>query len=136
MRNQRLAYAKTKMQISFALTAKLISAFVFAKRIVQSLYFLNPKFQASSYRLRLYSLVCVGPGRKPECWFSHDTAQIQYTSSSYSVEYMGIDILLVRFMLCFDMFILPPTPGIDFIDPVVVFRLVRIYKYIRYKISL
>ena len=26
--------------------------------------------------LLLYSLVCVGPGRKPECWFSHDAAQI------------------------------------------------------------
>ena len=31
------------MQISFAVTAKLISAFVFATRIVQSLYFLNFK---------------------------------------------------------------------------------------------
>ena len=28
-------------------------------------YFLNPKFQASSHLLLLYSLVCVGPGRKP-----------------------------------------------------------------------
>ena len=36
---------KTKTQISFAVTAKLISAFVFATRIVQSLYFLNPKFK-------------------------------------------------------------------------------------------
>ena len=41
------------------------SAFVFAIRIVQSLYYLNPKFQASSHLLWLYSLVCVGPGRKP-----------------------------------------------------------------------
>ena len=56
---------KTKMQISFAVTAKLISAFVFATRIVQSLDFLNPKFQAASYLLWLYSPVCVGPGRKP-----------------------------------------------------------------------
>ena len=68
------AYAKTKTQISFAVTTKLISAFVFATRIVQSLYFLNPKFQASSHLLSLYSLVCVGPGRKQECWFSHDAA--------------------------------------------------------------
>ena len=59
------AYAKTKTQISFAVTAKLISAFVFATRIVQSLYYINPKFQASSHVLWLYSLVCVGPGRKP-----------------------------------------------------------------------
>ena len=32
-----------------SVTAKLISAFVFATRTVQSLFFLNPKFQASSY---------------------------------------------------------------------------------------
>ena len=62
---KKSAYAKTKTQISFAVTAKLISAFVFATRIVHSLYFLKPKFQASSRLLQLYSLVCVGPGRKP-----------------------------------------------------------------------
>ena len=65
MRKPDFAYAKTKMQISFAVTAKLISAFVFATRIVQSLYFLNPKFQASSHLLWLCSPICVGPGRKP-----------------------------------------------------------------------
>ena len=65
MRKPAFAYAKTKPQISFAVTAKLISAFAFATRIVQSLYFLNPKFQASSHLLWLYSLVCIGPGRKP-----------------------------------------------------------------------
>ena len=41
MRKPDFAYVKTKTQISFAVTAKLISAFVFATRIVQSLYFLN-----------------------------------------------------------------------------------------------
>ena len=46
-------------------TAKLISAFVFATRLVQSLYFLNPKFQTSSRLQWLYSPVCVEPGRKP-----------------------------------------------------------------------
>ena len=46
-------------------TGKMISAFVFATRIVQSHYFLYTKFQASSHLLWLYSLVCVGPGRKP-----------------------------------------------------------------------
>ena len=60
-----IAYAKTKTQISFAVTAKLISAFVFATRIVQSLFFLNPKFQASSHLLWLHNPVCVGQGRKP-----------------------------------------------------------------------
>ena len=38
---------------------------VFATRIVQSLFYLNPKFQASCHLLWLYSPVCVGPGRKP-----------------------------------------------------------------------
>ena len=47
-------------------TAKLISAFVFAIQIVQSLYYLNPKFQASNHLLSQYSLVCVGPGWKPQ----------------------------------------------------------------------
>ena len=42
------------------------SAFVFTTRIVQSIYYLNPKFQASSHLLWLFSLVCVGPGRKPQ----------------------------------------------------------------------
>ena len=54
--------------------AQLIGAFVFATQIVQSLYFLNPKFQASSHPLRLHNSVCVGPGRNLEDWFSHDTA--------------------------------------------------------------
>ena len=39
-----VAYAKTKTQISCAVTAQLISAFVFATKIAQSLYFLSPKF--------------------------------------------------------------------------------------------
>ena len=47
MRKQR----RRSAFISFAVTVKLISAFVFATRIVQSLYFLNPKFQASSHLL-------------------------------------------------------------------------------------
>ena len=64
-KNRLFAYAKTKTQISFAVTAKLISAFVFATRIIQSLLFLYTKFQASSHLVKLYSLVYVGPGRKP-----------------------------------------------------------------------
>ena len=59
------AYAKTKTQISCAVTAQLISAFVFATRIVLSLFYLIPKFQAFGHLLWVYSLVCVGSGRKP-----------------------------------------------------------------------
>ena len=42
----------------------MISAFVFATRLVQSLFFLYSKFQASSHIVWSCSLVCVGPGRK------------------------------------------------------------------------
>ena len=45
------AYAKTRAQISFTVTAKLVSAFVFATWIVQFLFFLNAKFQALSLLL-------------------------------------------------------------------------------------
>ena len=52
-------------------------AFVFATRIVQFLFYLNPKFQDSSMILCLYRSVCVGPGRKPHCWFSHKAAHFE-----------------------------------------------------------
>ena len=45
-------------------SAQLISAFVFAIRIVQALFYLIPKFQASSHLLWQHSPVCVGPGPK------------------------------------------------------------------------
>ena len=51
VRKPDFAYAKTNAQISFAVTGKLISAFVFATGIVQFLFFLNPKFQESSLLL-------------------------------------------------------------------------------------
>ena len=43
---------------------------------VKFLFHLNPKFQASSSFLCLYKSVCVGPVRKPHCWFSHEAAQM------------------------------------------------------------
>ena len=56
--------------------ADQLRAFVFANRIVQFLFYLNSKFQASSSFLCLYRPVCVGPVRKPHCWFSHEAAHI------------------------------------------------------------
>ena len=73
MRKPAFAYTKTKMQISCAVTAQLASAFVLAIRIVQSLYYLYPKCQASSFLLWLRSQVCVG---NHEDRFSHDDTQI------------------------------------------------------------
>ena len=81
------AYAKTKTQISFAVTAKLISAFVFATGIVQSLYFLNTKFQASSHLVWLYSLVSDGPGRESR-------RPVFSQRGSYYVSYNNNDVLI------------------------------------------
>ena len=75
---------------------------IFATRIVQFTFFLNPKFQASRFLLtpygesgrkprrpvfsrrglylhRLkYSPVCVGSGRHSNCWFYHAQAQLNW----------------------------------------------------------
>ena len=76
MRKSAFSYAKTKTPVSCAVTAQLISAFVFATRIVHSLYFLNPKFQASSHLLRLYTARFVlDQVKNPEDRFSRNEAQ-------------------------------------------------------------
>ena len=46
--NQIFAYAKANARISCAVTAELISVLVFARQIVQILFFFDLKFQASS----------------------------------------------------------------------------------------
>ena len=52
---------KQKVQISCAVTAQLISAFIFATHI-------EKKFEASHSIMRLNRLVCVIHGRKPELY--------------------------------------------------------------------
>ena len=64
LRKPAFAYAKTKALISCAVTAQLISAFVFAVLKVQTLFFLKNEISSSRHLLCLYSLVCVGLGRK------------------------------------------------------------------------
>ena len=54
----------------------LISLFVFTTLIVRFLYFQNSKFPTSSHSLFLYSSICIGPDRKPHCWFSHEVAHL------------------------------------------------------------
>ena len=65
----------------------LISAFVFTTRIVQFLYFLNPKFPVSSRLLCLYSPVCVRPVWKPHCWFSHEAAHFLNFWNNFAYPY-------------------------------------------------
>ena len=58
------SFTKTKTQISCAVIAQLIRAFVFATRVVKFLLCLQPKFQDSSFHPWMYRQVCFGPGRK------------------------------------------------------------------------
>ena len=51
-------------------------AFVFNTQIVQFFYLI------SSHLLCLCSLVCVGPFRKPHCWFSHNMAYLPFYTIS------------------------------------------------------
>ena len=81
-------------QISYAVTAQLISAFVFATRTVQFIFFLNPKFPASSRILSSSRSVLVWldlcrPVRKPHCWLPHDAAQMfLLTKTKYRMSMM------------------------------------------------
>ena len=85
---------ENKEQISFAVTAKLIRTFVFATRMVQSLFFLNPKFQVTSYLLWLHSLVCVGPGRKPRRPVFSERGS--YSKCLYIYEYIIICFIILK----------------------------------------
>ena len=63
------------MEISYAVTAQLIRAFVVATGILQFLYFLNTKI-TSSRLPRPHSLVCVSRGRKHKLLVCHAAAQL------------------------------------------------------------
>ena len=65
MRKPFFAYAKTKTQISFAVLNPEADQRLCFRYIATTILLLNAKFQASSHLVWLYSLVCVGPGRKP-----------------------------------------------------------------------
>ena len=90
------------MQTSFAVTAKLISAFVFATRTVQFIFYLNPKFQSSRSFLLLCRPVCVRPIRKPHCWFSHETAHLscKITSNIQEITFIfsGSNFIPINFV--------------------------------------
>ena len=60
--------------------------YVFATRIVQFVFYLYPKFEASSCFLCLYKSVCVGPVRKPHC----------YTPGIYADGYIAFAFPFVR----------------------------------------
>ena len=79
--NQQSANAKTKAQISYAVTARLISTIVFVTRILQFLFYINPKSKVSILLLWLYSLDCVRPGRIPRLLVFSCRGSFQSSSS-------------------------------------------------------
>ena len=91
---------RKQTQISFAVTAKLISAFVFATRIVQSLYFLYIR------NFKPLAILCGCTARfvsnlvgNPEDRFSHNEAQLQtqdLLEEPTSLEIMNTSFVIFR----------------------------------------
>ena len=80
-----------KAQISLAM--QQISAFVLATQIVQSVSFLNLKFQASSHLLWLYRHVFVKPSQKPQRQvFSQQGSDIGQLFQSIQVQNFSRDV--------------------------------------------
>ena len=100
-----ICIGENKSADQLRVTAKLISAFVFASLIVQFLFYLNPKFQASSSFLCLYRSFCVGPVRKPHCWFSHEAAHLCFENRmllSLCKIYIHVRKIFCQLNLCFN----------------------------------
>ena len=93
------------MQISCAINAQLISAFVFATWIVEFFLLLNPKFQASSLFLQLHILVCVRPGQKPRipvfsCHGSNINVSFLHVGRNTSVIHLFIIVQWLSSLFC------------------------------------
>ena len=56
------------------------------------------EFQASSHLLYLYSPVCVGPGRTPERWFSHEAAHMW--PSARCGDFISLQLLEILSKIC------------------------------------
>ena len=78
MKNRIFAYAKNKGadQLCSNSNAQLISAYVFATQIAQSLFYLNPKFQGSSFLCDCTGWSMLDLFRNPEYRFSRIAASI------------------------------------------------------------
>ena len=93
-----ICICENKSQISFAVTAKLISTCF--RYMDSTIPLLNPKFQTSSQLLCLYNPVCVEPVQKPHCWFSHEAAQLLLHSSVFSLMNYVVVVVEVYLFLC------------------------------------
>ena len=67
--NEKISVFAYNLSTACAVTVQLTGAFVFASRIVQSLYLLNSKFRASSHLLWLHLMRDLAGN--PEDSFSH-----------------------------------------------------------------
>ena len=81
--------------------------------IVQSHYFLNPKFQASSYLLFLHILVCVGPCLKPRTGFLMTWLKLCLSwSKTPKTGFLETDLIFISFSVL--------TPSLYFTLPTLV----------------
>ena len=76
VRKQAFCMCKIKDPDQFCGSWQADQHLYFRSRILKSLYFLNPKFQASTSLLWLYSPVCVGHVKNPKDLFSRVTAHV------------------------------------------------------------
>ena len=95
------AYAKAKTQISCAVTAQLISVFVFATQIVQSLFFLNTNFKPLAIFCDCTARFVSDLVGNPEDPFSHDAALVQGVQHRMDLVVNFFVLLKLFLLLCF-----------------------------------
>ena len=86
MRKPTISKCETKCVDQLRSNCEAYQRLRFASRIVQYLFFLSPKFQASSHLPCLYSSVSVGPVGKPHGWFSDAAAHFIFTRCAYGAD--------------------------------------------------
>ena len=104
--NLLFAYAKTKAQISCVVIAQLISAFVFATQIVQSLYFLNTNFKSLAIFCVCTARLALDLAGIPEDRFSCEAAHI----SEVCVKQQPLGLIYVFKILFVHVIIFTCTP--------------------------
>ena len=103
--NQQNAWAKTKAQISFAVTMMLISAFVFTTQIVQS------TFLPQNFKLLAISCNCTGQFVSDMVKKKKQQRPVFSRCSSFTIGSFG-EILLLSIILFAALYVLKLLPEI------------------------
>ena len=98
MRKPAFCICENKDADQLAVTAKLISAFVFATRIVQSLFFLDPNFKPLAIFRGCTARFVSDLVGNPEDRFSHNEAHIIHAPNHHD-KAVGMWRLICRFVI-------------------------------------